>query len=371
MKTLITVLRKEFRQIFRDPAILRIIFLLPTVQFLVLPLAANFEFKNINLVLIDHDHSSYSRKLINNITGSGYFSLVADCENYREGYKYIETDEADVLLEIPHDFERTLVRENSNKVFIAVNAINGIKANLGGSYLSAITSDFSREITSQLNLSTSSQLPGLEVTVSPWFNPNGNFKLFFVPGILALLVTIVGGLLTALNIVREKEIGTIEQINVTPISKVTFILGKLIPFWVLSNIVFTIGLVLGYFVYDITPQGSLFVLYSFVFVYLLAVLGLGMLVSTFCHTQQQAMFFMFFFVMIFILLGGLFTPIDSMPLWAQKITLLNPVAHMIQVMRMVILKGSGFMDILPQMGAIATIAVVLNVLAVINYHKTG
>ncbi len=371
MKTLLILLRKEFRQIFRDPAILRIIFLLPTVQFLVLPLAANFEFKNINLVLVDHDHSSVSRQLINNISGSGYFRLVANCGNFNEGYRYIETDEADLLLEIPPAFEKNLVRENSEKLFIAVNAINGIKANLGGSYLSAIVSDFNRDISRQFSNPSGSGDEGIYVTVSPWFNPLGNYKLFIVPGILALLVTIVGGLLTALNIVREKEIGTIEQINVTPINKVIFILGKLIPFWILANIVFTIGLLLGYFVYNITPQGSLFVLYSFVFVYLLAVLGLGMLVSTFCHTQQQAMFFMFFFTMIFILLGGLFTPIDSMPEWAQKVTLFNPVAHMIQVMRMVILKGSGFHDILPQLGAIGTMAVVLNGLAVWNYRKRG
>jgi ABC-2 type transport system permease protein len=174
-----------------------------------------------------------------------------------------------------------------------------------------------------------------------------------------------------LNIVREKEIGTIEQINVTPISKLQFVLGKLIPFWILANIVFTIGLILGYLIYHITPQGSLLVLYTFVSAYLLAILGFGLLISTFCQTQQQAMFFMFFFMIIFILLGGLFTPIESMPGWAQWITKFNPVAYMIQVMRMVILKGSGFRDILPQLGAISLIAVVLNSLAVWNYRKTS
>jgi ABC-2 type transport system permease protein len=185
-----------------------------------------------------------------------------------------------------------------------------------------------------------------------------------------LLVTIVGGFLSALNIVREKEIGTIEQINVTPISKFQFVLGKLIPFWILANIVFTIGLTLGYFIYHITPQGSLLVLYVFVSAYLLAVLGLGLLISTFCESQQQAMFIMFFFMIIFILLGGLFTSIDSMPGWAQWITKFNPVAYMIEVMRMVILKGSGIRDVLPQLGAISLMAVVLNSLAIWNYRKT-
>jgi ABC-2 type transport system permease protein len=189
------LLRKEFRQIFRDPAILRIIFLLPIVQFLILPLAANYDFKNINLVLVDHDHSSYSQQLTNKILGSGYFQLVANSNTFDEAYHYVENDEADLILEIPSGFERNLVRENSQKIFLAVNAINGLKANLGGSYLSNIIADFNKQITLQLNNSAVKNLAGIDVTISPWFNPTENFKLFIVPGILALLVTIVGGLL--------------------------------------------------------------------------------------------------------------------------------------------------------------------------------
>jgi ABC-2 type transport system permease protein len=366
-----TLLRKEFRQIFRDKAILAIIFMIPTVQFLILPLAANYDFKNINLVLVDHDHSAYSQQLTNKIFGSGYFQLIANVNTFDEAYQYVEDDKADLILEIPSGFERNLVRENSEKVFLAVNAINGTKANLGGNYLSGIIRDFNHEVSVELTSTVTNTTPGIDVTMSPWFNPTASYKIFIVPGILALLVTIVGGFLSALNIVREKEIGTIEQINVTPISKLQFVLGKLIPFWILANIVFTIGLVLGYLIYDIVPQGSLLVLYVFVSAYLLAVLGFGLLISTFCQTQQQAMFFMFFFMIIFILLGGLFTPIDSMPTWAQWITKFNPVAYMIEVMRMVILKGSGFRDILPQFGAISLIALVLNSLAVWNYRKTS
>ncbi len=366
---LFILLKKEFRQIFRDKAILIIIFVAPTLQFLILPLAANYEFKNINLVLVDHDHSDLSRQLSNKIFGSGYFQLVDNASTFDEAYHYIESDEADLILEIPNGFERNLVRENSQHVFIAMNAINGTKASVGGSYLTGIISDFNREIV--LQFTNSSAKAGIETTVTPWFNPRENYKLTLIPGILAMLVTIVGGLLSAFNIVREKEIGTIEQINVTPISKLQFILGKLIPFWILANIVFTIGLTLGYFIYDITPQGSLLVLYVFVSAYLLAVLGLGLLVSTLSQTQQQAMFIMFFFMIIFVLLGGLFTPVDSMPDWAQWITKFNPIAYMIQVMRMVILKGSGFRDVLPQLGGISAMALVLNSLAVWNYRKTA
>ena len=192
-----------------------------------------------------------------------------------------------------------------------------------------------------------------------------------VPGILAILVTMVGGFLSALNIVKEKEIGTIEQINVTPIREHHFILGKLIPFWVLGNVVFTVGLLVSWIIYGIVPAGNLALLYSFIGVYLLCVLGLGLLVSTFCETQQQAMFIMFFFMMIFILMGGLFTSTDSMPGWAQAVSRANPVTYLIEVMRMIVLKGSRFSDISKHLAIVAAFAVGLNTLAVWNYRKAS
>jgi ABC-2 type transport system permease protein len=192
-----------------------------------------------------------------------------------------------------------------------------------------------------------------------------------VPGILAILVTMIGGFLSALNIVKEKEVGTIEQINVTPIRKHHFILGKLIPFWVLGNIVFSIGLLISWLIYGIVPVGSLLVLYGFIAVYLLSVLGLGLLISTICETQQQAMFIMFFFMMIFILLGGLFTSTDGMPEWAKLISRLNPVTYLIDVMRMIILKGSGFGDVTRHLIIVTLFAIGLNTWAVFNYKKTS
>ena len=370
MNILYILLRKEFRQIFRNKAILAITFIMPTIQFLVLPLAVNYEVKNIHLVVVDNDHSTYSRQLLSKITGSGYFRLVANSLSYKAAYKFIETDEADLILEIPQGFERNLVREGSQKVFVAINAINGTKANLGGSYLNSIIADFNKDIILQL-LPQSNLNTGLEITSLNWFNPQRNYNLSLIPGLLALLVTLVGGFLAALNIVKEKEAGTIEQMNVSPITKTQFILAKLIPFWILANIVFSIGLLLAYFVYDIIPQGNILVLYVFIAVYLLAVLGFGLLISTFCETQQQAMLIMFFFMLIFILLGGLFSPIDSMPNWVKWITKLNPVTYLIEVIRLVMLKGSGLKDILPQMYAIIAMAVVLNTWAIFNYKKTS
>lgn len=372
MRTLRFLLRKEFRQIFRDKAIVAMIFFLPMAQLMLMPLAADYEVRNINLAVVDHDKSPYSQKLISKIVASGYFRLAGYNASFKEAFGLIESDKADLILEIPHDFERNLIREDHEKLFVAVNAINGTKASLGGSYLGSIIGDFNADIRMQLATPPRfSQFPVIEVVASNWFNPVLNYKVFIVPGILAILVTMVGGFLSALNIVREKEIGTIEQINVTPIKKHIFILGKLIPFWVLANVVFTIGLLVARFVYGIVPVGSLLTLYAFISVYLLAVLGFGLLVSTFCDTQQQAMFIMFFFMVLFILLGGLFTSIDSMPEWAKLITRVNPVRYMIEVMRMVILKGSSFKDVLPHVGIVSLMALILNSWAILNYKKTN
>jgi ABC-2 type transport system permease protein len=371
MRTIRFLLQKEFRQIFRNKAILAMILVMPVIQLLILPLAANYEVKNINLAVVDLDRSANSRLLLSRITASGYFRLQAYCPSFKAGMQLIESDEADLVLEIPPGFERKLIRENEQPLLLAVNAINGAKANLGGAYLGQIIRNFNQDLHLALAGAPLNPAPVIEIVASNWYNPHLNYRLFMVPGVLAILVTMIGGFLAALNIVKEKEVGTIEQINVTPIKKHHFLLGKLIPFWVLGNVVFTLGLLVSWLIHGIVPVGSLAVLYGFVWVYLLAISGFGLLISTFCDTQQQAMFLMFFFMMIFILMGGLFTAIDSMPEWAQALARLNPLSYLIAVMRMVVLTGSGFREVLPHLGIIAVFAVVLNTWAVINYRKTN
>lgn len=370
MKTIFFLIQKEFRQIFRDKAILVITFVVPTIQFLLLPFAANYEVKNVNLCVVDHDRSAMSRELVSKVTGSEYFKLVSYGDSFAKAYRNIESDAADVVLEIPKGFERNLIRENKEKLFVAVNAINGSKAGLGSSYLLQIISSYNNDIRVETG-SGSNVAPQIDVASSNWFNVHMNYKLYFVPGILALLVTLVGGFQTALNIVKEKEIGTIEQINVTPIRKHHFIIAKLLPFWILANLVFTLGLFLAWLVYGITSEGNIFVMYAFIALYLLVALGFGLLVSTFCETQQQAMLIMFFFMLIFILLGGLFTPIDSMPDWARTVSRFNPMRYLVEVMRMVMLKGSSLHNILPHFGIALAMALFLNGWAVLNYRKTN
>lgn len=372
MRTIKFLLQKEFRQIFRNKAILALIMVMPVVQLVVLPLAADYEVKNINLSVIDHDRSPYSRQLISAITASGYFRLRGYHASMNEAYKLIEQNKADLAMEIPRGFERNLIREGTQQLYIAVNAINGTKAGLGGAYLTQIIRNYNQDIRAAwiTPLGFPSQSV-IEVVAVNRFNPALNYQFFMVPGILAILLTMVGGFLSALNIVKEKEIGTIEQINVTPIKKHHFILGKLIPFWLLGNVVFTLGLLVSWLIYGIFPQGNLLALYGFIWLFLFAILGFGLLISTYTDTQQQAMFVMFFFMMIFILMGGLFTATESMPGWAKVISGLNPITYLINVMRMIILKGSGWTDILPHIGIMLAFASVLNGWAIWNYRKTN
>lgn len=371
MRILLFLLRKEFIQIFRNKLILRMIFGAPIFQLILLPFAANYEMRNISMSVIDHDHSEYSRKLINKFTASGYFQLTDISSSYEEALKVIEDDKADLIVEIPEDFEQDLIRENQNKVMITVNAINGQTSGLAASYSNAIIREFSNEV--RIEWAQPPRItaqPVIEVTTSNWFNPGMNYKNYIVPGVLALLVTLVGFILTSLNIVKEKEDGTIEQLNVSPIKKYQFILGKLIPFWILGLVVLTIGFVVSFIIYGIYPEGNFLIGYLFAGIYLIAILGFGLFTSTFAETQQQAMFIAYFFMMIFVLLGGLFAPIENMPDWARYLTYINPVSYLIDVMRMLVLKGSGILDLINHFMIIIIFAAVFNILAIMNYKKT-
>ncbi|HEY4110919.1 ABC transporter permease [Puia sp.] len=368
MKTLVFLLEKEFRQLLRSKQLLGMLLLAPLIQLILLPLAADYSVKNISIAMVDNDHSTTSRRLIEKIVSSGYFKLREYSASFTQGLKAVEEDRADLALQIPVHFERDLVREDRKQVFVAINAIEGTKANLGGAYLSSIISDFNEDIRAQWQVVT----PTTQVTVatSNWYNPLLNFHLYMVPAILVTLVTAMVAMQSAFNIVQEKESGTIEQINVTPIKKHIFIIGKMVPFMVLGIVLFTMGLLVGWILYGIVPLGSLWVLYGSLIVYLFSMLGLGLLVATYSGTQQQAMSLCFFFINIFNMMSGVFTSVDSMPDWARAIVATFPPSHFIKIMRPVVLKGSGFSDILPEILWMLALGVALNAWAVLNYRKT-
>ncbi len=370
MSVLRTLLKKEFKQIFRDSAIPKIIFIMPAIQLLILPFAADYEIKNIDVGIIDQDHSTYSRQIIEKMEYSTYFNLTAITDANEKGMKWLEDDEVDLFIEIPYGFESTLIREGKSSVFLAANAVNGVKANLGTAYaMNTIRKVNANIIGEWFQAPRNHMTPYIDITNSHWYNPESNYQRFMVPGILAILLTMVGGFLTALNIVKEKEIGTIEQLNVTPISKTEFILGKLLPFWLLGFVVLTIGLVIAYIIHGIVPGTNIGAIYIFSALYLFAILGFGLMISNFTETQQQAMMVAFFFMLIFIMLSGLFTPIESMPEWSQFIAHLNPVTYMVDVMRMVLLKGAHLGDMYRHIIIIAIEGVILNSLAIWTYAK--
>lgn len=383
MKTLRFLLEKEFRQLLRNRQLMRTLLLAPLIQLILLPTAADYSVKNIAIAVTDNDHSTVSRRLIEKIVSSGYFKLTGYTATYPEALTLVEQDKADLALQIPAHFERDLVREDQKQLFVAINAIEGTKANLGGAYLQNIVSDFNNDIRVQFGYSTttlqrgtastsgSDDPPQVSVASSNWYNPYLKFPLYMVPAILVTLVTAMVAMQSAFNIVQEKESGTIEQINVTPIRKHIFIIGKMIPFLTLGIVLFTMGLLVGRVLYGVKPLGSLFTLYGSLVIYLFAMLGLGLLLATYSGTQQQAMSLSFFFINIFNMMSGVFTAVDSMPGWAQGIVATFPPSHFIRIMRMVVLKGSGFGDIKYEIAWMVGIGLVLNVWAVLNYRKTA
>jgi ABC-2 type transport system permease protein len=384
MKTLRFLLEKEFRQLLRNRQLIRTLLLAPLIQLILLPMAADYSVKDIGIAVTDNDHSTTSRRLIEKIVSSGYFKLIGYTDAYPQALKMVEQDKADLALQIPIHFERDLVRENQKQVFVAINAIEGTKANLGGAYLRSIVADFNDnlrveygDMTTTLQHGPAAASPGqvdpptVSVASSNWYNPYLKFPLYMVPAILVTLVTAMVAMQSAFNIVQEKESGTIEQINVTPIRKHIFIIGKMIPFLVLGIVLFTMGLLVGWALYGVKPVGSLLTLYESLVIYLLSMLGLGLLLATYSGTQQQAMSLSFFFINIFNMMSGVFTAVDSMPAWAQDIVATFPPSHFIRIMRMVVLKGSGFGDIKYELAWMVGIGAILNIWAVLNYRKTA
>jgi len=367
MKTILYILQKEFIQIFRNKAMLPIIFLIPIVQLLILSYAATFEMKNIKLHINDMDKTSLSRALVAKFKGSDFYTIT----NYSDAYKIAENDlkvnKADMVLQIPVHFERDLMREDKAKLQMTINAINGSAAGLISAYTFSIIKDFNRNLLID-TYGTQLEMP-IQTTTSFWYNPQLDYKTYMVPGILVLLVTIIGMFLSAMNVVREKEIGTIEQINVTPIHKYQFIAGKLIPFWIIAMFELGFGLLVAKIVFSLPVLGNVGIVFTVAAVYILAVLGMGLFISTITNTQQQAMFIAWFFMLVFIMMSGLFTPVESMPNWAQQFNIINPVAYFIKVMRMVLLKGSCFADIIPQFVSLLIYSFALLSLAVRMYKK--
>ncbi len=372
MRTILTIIQKEFIQIFRNKTMLPIIFIVPVVQLLVLVYAANLEMKSIDLVVIDNDISSVSSKLISKFKGSPFFKVRSSI-SLKDAENEMKKEDADVIMLIPQNFEKKLITENASEIQLLFNAINGTTASISNVYCRMIISGFNQDII----LNSGNLYPELatfetiNIENSYWYNPKLDYKIYMSSGILVILVTVISMFLSGINLVREKEIGTIEQINVTPIKKYHFIIGKLIPFLIIALFELAFGLVIAKLVFSLPILGSLWLLFGVAAIFLITTLGLGLFMSTIAQTQQQVMFIAFFFMLVFILMSGIFTPTESMPDWAQKVNYINPIAWFMRVIRMILLKGSGFAQIKKEILILTVYGISVLSMAVWRYRKTS
>lgn len=373
MKTIQFILQKEFLQIFRNKAMLPILFVMPIVQLLVLSFAATYELKEASFALVDYDQSSLSRELSAQFQATGYFSLEFKTFDTDEALGELQAGNVDLILKIPENFSRDYLQGEPVSLQMLIDAVDGTKAGMIQSYGSSIIRDFNQNHYRQIQLISSRSAPPLnriELIPINWYNPDLDYITYMVPGILVVLVSMIGLFLSGMNIVREQEIGTIEQLNVTPIKKSHFITGKIVPFWIIGMVDLVIGLALARYGFNIPFLGSLVLILIVSGIYLIVIQALGLFISTVTRTQQQAMFIAWFIMVVFILMGGLFTPIESMPMWAQDLTFANPVAWFIKMMRMVLLKGAGWHEIQHMVFILIGMGLLFYSVAINRYKKT-
>ena len=372
MRTILYLIRKEFIQIFRNKFISKAIFAVPIVQMLILVPAITFEIKNVNIAIIDQDMTQESRGLISKLEGSTFFNVAYSTFSEQEANDLLHRNKCNLILNIPSGFGKDIINGNPASLLATIDAINASTAQLSWAYLNGVIRDYNMDLlTKNVSISKIVPQPRIEITNRYWYNESLNYKYYMLPGILVILVTAIGFLLAGLNMVREKEIGTIEQINVTPVRKYHFIIAKMVPFLVIGLIDLALGLLIGKLAFNIPFEGNVLLMFFGATIFLIAVLGLALFISTFSGTQQQYMFVAFFCMIIFILMSGIFTPYESMPQWAQDFNLINPVAYLMRINRMVMLKGSTVQDISTELYSLAIIAILFTTLAVRRYRKTA
>lgn len=345
---------KEFKQLIHNKFMPKLILIFPCMLLLFMPWAATMEVTNVRLDITDTDMSAESRRLIDRIAVSEYFILNDVNTSQEKSMKDLAMGNAGIILEIPDGYGEKLQKGENPQLLVTANAVDGIKGSLGSSYLANIISG---------------NVDGLSVIYK--YNPYLDYHKFMLPALMAMIIVLICGFLPCLNIVSEKEAGTIEQMNVSPVSRVTFIVSKLLPYWVIGLVVITIGVLITWLVYDVFPVGNLLNIYVSSVIFIVVMSGMGLVVSNYSSTMQQAMFVMFFFILVSVLMSGLFTPISSMPRWAQFITCLNPFRYYMEVMRMVYLKGTEFVYLIGHLSILMCFAVGFYIWAVFSYKKVG
>lgn len=364
LRILKALLRKEVLLMRRNPIIPKIVLAMPLMVMLVLPLVANMDVDNVNVAVVDNDRSQLSRRIISDIGASEYLAITAVCDTHEEGLLMVENGDADVLLTIPPRYSKNIVTGTA-KVDVKVNDVNATKGMLGGQYVSQSVVNTLNQWRDAMGVAA---VP-VDISVVNRYNPTLDFRNYMIPALIVILLIIICGFLPTLNLVGEKERGTIEAINVTPVSRLTFVLSKLIPFWVIGLLVVAVGMIVGWLVYGLSPVGNIGAIYLAAILFTLVMSGLGVSIANQSATMLQSIFVMFAFIMIFQLMGGLFTPIQSMPQWAQYVTYAIPPRYFIEIMRAVYLKGTSVAELWQEYLVLAGFAVALSVIAAMTYRK--
>jgi len=372
MRRILFLARAEALHVVRDRATLAQVLVVPIVQLLVLSNAATFQIRNTPTYVVDFDRSSASRGLIERFAASGHFRVDGQSASPDRANEALLRGDVTMVLTVPQDFERSLARTGAAPIQLSVNAEKGSAAGIVQSYASSIVAAYASELDARRSGGLEREpfrRAMIDVRTRYWYNPSLNYKHYMVPGILVALVTLIGTLLTAQNIAREKELGTLEQLNVTPITRGQFIAAKLLPFWVLGLVDLAIGLLVGWLVFGIPVRGSILLLFGAAMIYLVTALAIGLWISTLVETQQQAMFVTFFIMNVYLLMSGLFTPIDSMAPWVQVVSQLNPVRHFVTISRAILVKGAGPAEIARPLVTLVAFGVVMLTLAIRQYSK--
>ena len=367
------MLIKEFIQVFRDKRTRFVLFAPPIIQMLIFGYAATFEIYHVPTVVLDLDHSQESRELVSRFTSSPYFDVQRHLTDYRELGDLIDRGQATIGLEINAGFSQNLRKGQTAPLQVIVDATNSNTALIASGYVNQIALGFAEEYEQDRIYRIAPQmiekLPAVQLDPRPWYNPDLRSRWFFIPGIVGSLTLVLVVNLTAFAVVREREIGTLEQIMVTPIRPAEFILGKTLPFFLIGLFDVSLIATLGTLWFQVPFRGQIWVLFAGAILFLLCMLGVGLLISTVSSTQQQAMVTAFFFIMPAITFSGFGFPISTMPHWLQYLTYLSPLRYFLIVLRGTYLKGVGLDILWPQMAAMAALGTGLLSVAILRFHK--
>lgn len=358
------LLEKEFKQFIRDPFMSKTAFLMPFVMMLVMPVIAVMDVKSVNLAVVDSDHSTVSTQLVKAVASSDYFIVKNAPATYDEALAQMQAGSVDIILQIPYGVENDVMAGRSTEVFIAANAVNSTKGIIGSGHLNSVIAGYSADLAN-----SGATIAPLDISVRNLYNSHLSYSLYMSPACLILIMIAICSFLPVMNIVAEKEKGTIEQINVTPVSKLEFIVSKLVFYGVIGLVMFTLSFFVGKILYGMSPYGGYGAIYLAAFLFILFLAGFGLAIANFSETLQQAVFLAFFFILLFVLLCGLFTPTKSMVPWAYKMTYALAPRYFIDIIRSVCLKGSTVSDLAFEYIMLTIFSLAMDGVAVLTYKK--